>query len=705
MRGLLLAALLASAASAGPLEAPARPALPTLAAPLASVPELPAAAGSPNQLTVEPDTPVNNLTGEPDTLVKSLPDLFDGAPRLDREADVERLGAESFDVVVVGGGSVGAGTALDAASRGLKVALVEARDYASGTSSRSTKLAHGGVRYLEAAVKNLDRGQYGLVREALAERGNLLRNAPHLSRPLPIFTPAYRWRELPYYYVGLKLYDLLAGRRSTLPGARLLGRRAAERLFPRLNPAGLRGGVVYYDGQFDDARLNVALVQSARERGAAVANYVEATALKKEGGRIAGIVARDALTGKTFEVRGKAVINATGPGVDRLRRLDAPAAKAMLAASSGTHLVLPKRFTPPDVGLLIPKTSDGRVLFVLPWQGKTLVGTTDNPAEAAADPKPARADVDYILETMGRYYAQKPTRADVLSQWTGLRPLVVGDASRTTAQLSRDHAVEVADSGLISVAGGKWTTYRRIAEDVVDRALLPAGLQPPFARSRTKDLPVAGAEGYGPGLAQSLGREHGLEADVAAHLAETYGSRAPNVAKLAAARGARLAPGHPYIEAEVLYAVQVESARSVADVVERRLRLGFLDRRAELAALPRVAALMGEALGWDAARQARELEAARAQLAPAFAPDPPPREPIAPEKPKLTRAGAWGLALMLGSYFHYAVYPLIAWLDASVTVKLALAAVVAVVSWGLFLAGVWMGGASAWRWLKARLSR
>ena len=712
MKALLLWAALSPAVFAGELRAPVTPVvdLPALPAAVVAAPRAVEAAALPAGTGAQALAPAGAETAQGASAAAASPSarleaLFDGAapPRLDREGDLSRLSSEAFDVVVIGGGSVGAGTALDAASRGLKVALLEGGDYASGTSSRSTKLVHGGVRYLEAAVKNGDLGQYHLVKEALAERGRLLANAPHLSRPLAIFTPVYHWLALPYYYAGLKLYDWVAGRRSTLPGAKLLSRSRALALNPALETASLRGGVLYYDGQFDDARLNVALIQSARERGAAVANYAPVTGLQKKDGRVSGVTVTDSLSGKTFTVSGKVVVNAAGPFIDAIRRLDDAQAAAMLKASAGTHVVLPARFSPPGAGLLIPKTSDGRVLFVLPWHGKTLVGTTDEPAGVAADPRPTEAEIGYILETMGRYYAEKPTRADVLSVWTGLRPLVSDPAAQSTAELSRDHVIAESASGLITVAGGKWTTYRRIAEDAVDRAVASAGLRTATG-SETARLHVAGAEGWnGARHAEAeLVRDYPLDADVAAHLVEAYGTRARHVAKVAAAYDARLAPGHPYIEAEVYYAAYAESARTVADVLERRARLGFLDRKAELAAIPRVADILAQVLGWDAARRDAEVAAAKAQLSAAPLTQARPHAPLHSEKPRLTRKALIGLALMAGSYLHYFIYPYIAWLAAPLWARLALAGLVGALSWGLFVAGLAIGGRSAWAWFRSR---
>jgi len=519
-----------------------------------------------------------------------------GAARRRGEA-FARLATESFDVLVIGGGATGAGTALDAASRGLKVALVERSDFAAGTSSRSTKLVHGGVRYLEQAVKHADRSQFSLVREALRERAVLLRNAPHLARPLPLLTPIYGALELPYYFTGLKLYDMLAGKANLAP-SRLLGRPEAAERFPMLKRDGLRGAVEYHDGQFDDARMNVTLALTAAEHGAVVTNHAEVVSLVKRGGRVAGAEVVDRLDpgAAPVEVSARVVVNATGPFADAIRRLDDPDAPDMLKTSSGVHVVLPARFSPPDTGLLIPKTEDGRVLFLLPWLGHTLVGTTDNPAPVEADPVASDADVEYILRHVRRYFDLPVEAADVLSAWSGLRPLVEPEAGggegKATARLSRDHVIATSGSGLVTVTGGKWTTYRSMAEDTVDAAVAVGDLTP--ARGCvTHDMPLVGAERFEPEGHARLRSVHGLPEDVALHLHRAYGDRAEDVARLAAdGLGQRLAPGHPYLEAEVVYARDVELASTADDVLARRLRLAFLDAAAAESARPRVEELL-----------------------------------------------------------------------------------------------------------------
>ena len=517
----------------------------------------------------------------------------------------------TYDVLVIGGGATGAGVALDAASRGLRVALVERDDLASATSSRSTKLIHGGVRYLEKAVKHFDRSQFRLVRDALRERAVLIRNAPHLCHPLPLVTPLYEWLQVPYFMAGLKLYDALAGRANLAP-SRFVDAREAKERFPMLREEGLRGGVVYYDGQFDDARMNVAIALTAAERGAVVATHAEVTALHHAGSRLRGATVVDRLGGRTVEVSARVVVNAAGPFVDGVRRLDDPDAEAMLSASSGIHIVLDGKFSPPGTGLLIPQTEDGRVLFLLPWLGATLVGTTDRPAEVEANPRAEEEDIEYVLRHVNQTFDVPVERSDVKAAWSGLRPLVRDPSAVDTAGASRDHVVHVAPSGLVTVAGGKWTTYRRMAEDAVDAAVSEGGLQ--AGPSATEHLKLAGADRFDATGAGAL-QERGFDADVARHLHLAYGDRAGAVADLAEAGfGARLVDGHPYVEAEIVHAARAELAATATDVLARRTRLGVLDAEATRAAAPRVAAVLAKELGWDDRRTERETADAIAYL-------------------------------------------------------------------------------------------
>ncbi|MGH8428108.1 MAG: glycerol-3-phosphate dehydrogenase/oxidase [Gammaproteobacteria bacterium] len=509
---------------------------------------------------------------------------------MDRAANLARLAHEDFDVLVIGGGATGAGVALDAASRGLRTALVERGDFACGTSSRSTKLVHGGVRYLEAAVAHLDRAQFHLVREALAERAALLAIAPHLVHPLRTVVPAYSLREALFYRIGLWLYDRAAGE-AAIGRSHFVSRAAMLRSFPRLRTHGLRGGVAYYDGQFNDARMNVTVIATAAREGAVVANYAEATALVEERGRIAGARLRDQTNDNEFSIRARAVVNATGPFSDALRRLEEPNVKPLLATSRGTHLALDRTWAPGEDGLLIPKTSDGRVLFLLPWEGGTIAGTTDIRSEPTSDPEPSAEELTYLFGQLAEWLEPAPTPSDLRAAWAGLRPLIAEGATGT-ARIVREHHIEVGPKGLVSIAGGKWTTYRLMAEETVDRVIETAGFTPRNA-CRTRKLLLVGADGYHAELATELAVRYALDDAAAVHLARAYGSTASELIAAGGETGRqRLVTGYPYIQAEVLWAVRQEMALTAEDVLARRLRLAFLDRGAAEVARPRVEVLL-----------------------------------------------------------------------------------------------------------------
>jgi glycerol-3-phosphate dehydrogenase len=539
--------------------------------------------------------------------------LEQGRFSMQRKDQIERIKAETFDLLVIGGGATGCGVALDAASRGLRVALVERQDFSEGTSSRSTKLIHGGVRYLEQAIKGLDVGQFNLVRDALHERAVLLRLAPHLARAIALITPLYRIWEAPYYWTGLKMYDALSGKAS-VGASSFLSKEAALERMPTLRQKGLIGAVLYYDGQFDDARMNVSIALTAIAHGAAVANYVEVTDFIKEGGRVIGARLRDAREGQTFEVKARGLVNATGPYTDNLRRMDDPAVAPMVSVSSGVHIILDGSFIPRGTGMLIPKTEDGRVAFALPWLGQVLAGTTDNPANVGDHPLATEEEIEYILRHLRRYFEGDITRAGVKAAWCGLRPLVSDPKAGGTARLSRDHVIVGSPSGLITITGGKWTTYRKMAEDCVDQTIRLNGLRSP-RECQTNDLPLLGGAGYAPGNAAWLAKSFGLEREVADYLNQAYGDRSEGVARLSSqGYAARLTPGYPCLEAEVLWAAREELAQSPLDVLARRLRLAFLDLSAAEAALPRVCQLLSKEFAWDAKRRVREEQLARERL-------------------------------------------------------------------------------------------
>ncbi|WBO85839.1 glycerol-3-phosphate dehydrogenase/oxidase [Hymenobacter yonginensis] len=507
-----------------------------------------------------------------------------------------------WDVLIIGGGATGLGVAVDAASRGYRILLLERTDFAQGTSSRSTKLVHGGVRYLA-------QGQVGLVREALRERARLLRNAPHLAYRQAFVIPCYRWWERPWYLLGLKLYDLLAGRRG-IGGAHLLSAAEAAQHLPGVQPAGLRGGVRYFDGQFDDARLALTLARTAADHGATVLNYMAVTGLQKDAtGRVCGATAHDQETGRTYTLQANVVVNATGVFVDEVLRLDTPAAAPLVRPSQGVHVVLPADFLPGPEALMIPQTPDGRVLFAVPWLGRVVVGTTDTLVpQATLEPLAQAEEIRFILETAGRYLTRPPQLHDVLSIWAGLRPLAAPtQAGAATKEISRSHKLLVSASGLLTITGGKWTTYRQMAEDVVDRAQQLGSL--PVQACRTAVLPLHGAPASNLPLPNAA--------------LSAYGSDAAALQQLLAenpAWAAPVAPGFPYVWAEVVWAARHEMARTVADVLARRLRLLFLDARAALAAAPAVVQLLATELGhsdvWEQQQLAEFRELAAGYLTP-----------------------------------------------------------------------------------------
>ena len=551
-------------------------------------------------------------------------------PLPSRDATVRALrrADERFDVLVVGGGATGAGCAVDAATRGLSVALVEGEDFGAGTSGRSTKLVHGGVRYLEKAVFQLDPGQLKLVFEALRERKTLLNNAPHLTRALPIATPCYRWWEVPYYWAGMKAYDLVAGTQG-LTMSRFTRAGTIGELFPQLaqmrtdiGEKSMKGAIVYYDGQFDDARLNVALACTAAHAGAAVVNHTRVVKFHKEGKRVVGVRARDVLTGGEYDIYAKAVINASGPFTDELRRLSNEEAAEIMMPSAGVHLTLPAYYCPNDLGLIIPKTKDGRVVFMLPWLGACIAGTTDSKCDVTMTPSPTKYEVEFILESIAPYLKVDARRSDILSAWSGIRPLAADPGAKNTENMSRDHVIAVEKDGMVTVTGGKWTTYRRMAEEAVDKAIQTAGLTEEAGKCRTHTMGVVGAHGYTNDLfvkvAQRGGSGFGGPPDetVAKHLAHSYGDRALVVADLAAYShlSKRLVPNHPVIEAEVVYAARAEYCQTATDFLARRTRLAFLDVDAAERALPRVVALLGAELKWGYMRRRRELAQAKTFL-------------------------------------------------------------------------------------------
>lgn len=545
---------------------------------------------------------------------------------MDRQEHLGRLqGGQPFDLLVIGGGATGCGIALDAATRGLRVALVERDDFAQGTSSKSTKLVHGGVRYLEKAIRQCDKEQFDLVREGLRERGRLLKNAPHLAHAIRLLTPVKSWLEAAYVFVGLMLYDLLAGRLG-LCRSRLVTRKTAGKLFPQLNLDGYAAAVMYCDGQFNDARMAVTLARTAAAYGAVCANHVEVTGLVKEHGRVRGAQVRDGITGQTWTIRAKGVLNATGPFADSIRRMDDPQAPDMLTVSSGIHILLRAGTTPDDLSLMIPKTEDGRVLFMIPWQGHVLFGTTDEPATVAVDPTPEPKDVDYLLRYASAYLRRPVTRDDVLAVWNGLRPLVFAPGKNATQELARSHVLSESPSGLLTMAGGKWTSYRAMAEDAVDAACAAFGLgtSRPCA---TRELRLIGSRAYYPEAWKDLAARRGIDPALALSLFSLYGDEAEQVLDLGQGDDLMqpLHPDHPYIGAEVVFAVRREMATRLGDVLLRRLPFGLVDMRHACEAAPGAAAIMGRELGWDESRRTSEVESVRRLLEAWYAGQPTPQ--------------------------------------------------------------------------------
>jgi glycerol-3-phosphate dehydrogenase len=473
---------------------------------------------------------------------------------LSRDTSLKRIAArkEPWDIAIVGGGATGVGIAVDAASRGHDVVLLERHDFGKGTSSRSTKLVHGGVRYLQ-------QGNISLVMEALTERGLLLKNAPHLVHDLEFVVPNYEWWEAPFYGIGMKVYDLLAGKYGFGPSQILSREEVLERI-PTLSQDGLRGGVKYHDGQFDDARLLIDLAATAAQYRACLVNYTSVVSLEKDqNGFVNGLGFRDEESGTSHTLSARCIINATGPFSDELRRVDDPASKPMIAPSQGVHIVLPREFLPGNTAIMVPHTRDGRVMFAIPWHGHALVGTTDTAIPGTPmEPNPTSEEIDLIFETASNYLAKRPTKDDVLSVFTGIRPLVKASDETGTAALSRDHTIDISGSGLLTIAGGKWTTYRHMAEDAVNHAVVLGML--PERPCVTRDLAI-----HNPG-------------------------------------------SH---EDDAGWFARHEMARTVEDVLARRTRLLFLDTRKALARAPGVARELARELGRDEAWQASQLVAFR----------------------------------------------------------------------------------------------
>jgi glycerol-3-phosphate dehydrogenase len=510
-----------------------------------------------------------------------------GKSPMNRERMIQEIQEtpDRWDVIIIGGGATGLGSAVDSASRGYRTLLLEQSDFAKGTSSRSTKLIHGGLRYLQ-------QGNFALVIEALKERGLLCQNAPHLVHHLPFLVPNYHWWEGPFYGIGIKLYDMLAGKLG-IEKSRHLSRQATLRAIPTLEPKGLRGGVIYYDGQFDDSRLAICLAQTAADQGATLLNYMKVTGLIKKKGLCCGVQATDQETGQRFRLHGRVIINATGAFSDHILYQDNPKTHPLIAPSQGVHLVLDKSFQPGQTAILVPHTSDKRVLFMVPWHDRILLGTTDTPVKKISlEPKPLKTEIDFLLTHARQYLTKAPTRQDILSMFAGLRPLIKARPGENTAALSRDHTIVISKSGLITIAGGKWTTYRKMAEDVINKASLVGGL--PERNCITKTLKLYGwQEGLDP-------RE----------LLSTYGTYSKQVKALARQKkrwGALLHPQLPYLAAQVIWAIRHEMARTIDDVLARRTRSLLLNAQASIEIAPQVAKWMANELNKDAKWEKKQV--------------------------------------------------------------------------------------------------
>lgn len=534
---------------------------------------------------------------------------------MNRKENIRQLQNEEFDVCIIGGGASGAGAALDAATRGLKVALIERNDFAAETSSRSTKLIHGGVRYLEQAFKNLDFGQLKQVKHGLEERFYVLRNAPHLAHPLALMTPVFSAFEAAYFSAGLQLYGFFA-KNDSLPKAKWLSKKETFERIPNLSKK-VHSSVLYYDGQLDDARYCLALSQSADKAGAATLNHAELVSFDKDvTGKVVAANVRSLLNeeeGLSFKIKANIFINCTGPFSDAIRMMANDEEEVRITPAKGVHILIPKAFMPGKEAMLIPKTKDGRVVFVIPFENKVMVGTTDTPYEKLnEEPLLESEEIDYLLETMQPFFQEMPERKDILAGFGGLRPLISekGGSRNDTKSLLRDHAVEVDEkSGLISLLGGKWTTYRLMGQDVIDAACRALGVE---KESKTKKHYLVGGEGYNPENYKALQHKFGIDEDIAQHVSSKYGTKADEVLALTASSSDlknRLHPNYPFIEAEVIYTVTNEMAVTVRDFFARRTRFEFLDWKATKQATPKVSELMGNALSWTAEQTATNCKA------------------------------------------------------------------------------------------------
>jgi glycerol-3-phosphate dehydrogenase len=520
-----------------------------------------------------------------------------------RVEELQNISGQQFDLCVIGGGATGSACALDAQLRGIRTVLLEAGDFAGATSSAATKIIHGGVRYLEEAIKGADLQEYHVLVRALHERVRMLENAPHLTRILEFLVPSYRWLDVAYLDIGLKIYDWLAGPGRISPSKFLSEEETLKRM-PGLNQKGLIGSVAYADGQFDDARYNVALVQTFTMAGGNALNHARVTDFRREAnGKLSGVVVKDQLAGNTFTVNAKAIVNATGPVSDSIRQLATPALHKRMRPSKGAHILLPLDVFPTNDALLIPKTEDGRVLFAVPWNGRLLVGTTDEEVSPDAELIVTKKDVEYMLRHLNQYLARPITPDEIVSGFAGARPLVGSEQEGSTKKLARDDVIEVdSASGLISIMGGKWTTHRAMAEDTIHRVQQSLGVPPTDSQTRTHVL--YGGEGYTDDYWKKLARQHRLSEETARHLASKFGTAAEKVLLLTSENAVFAQPilaGFPAIKAEIVYTVRHEMAATIEDVLARRIGMQLYSWRDAIDAAPVVGSLMAAELHWAGA--------------------------------------------------------------------------------------------------------
>lgn len=527
---------------------------------------------------------------------------------MNRNRNLQKAKTDEFDICIIGGGASGVGCALDAALRGFKVVLVEKSDFAAETSSKSTKLIHGGVRYLEQAFKKLDFAQLRQVKHGLEERHILLNNAPHLAQPLAIVTPVFSWFEGFYFSIGLKLYGLFA-KNDTLPQADWLNKKETFQHIPTLHP-NVHSAVIYYDGQLDDARYCLAIVHSADEAGAVMLNHSKVTGFEKNNkGKLSAVHIEDQLDKSTYSIKAKVFINCTGPFADGIRLLANPQEFPRIKPSKGVHLVLPSEVLKSENALLIPKTKDGRLVFVIPFEGEVMVGTTDT-AYTALEQEPCleNLEVDFLLETLERFLAKRPEKSQIKAGFGGLRPLLAPKRTqlnnpKETKSLLRDHEVEHDESSnLVSLLGGKWTTYRLMAKDTID---VVSSILKKETICKTEDYYLVGGENFSTENAQILQEKYSLDAAIAQHLNQKYGNRAEAVLKLAENKPELLTKIHadyPFIKAEVVYSIKEEMVCGLRDFFARRTRLELLNWQATLDSITEVAILMAQELAWSEAQ-------------------------------------------------------------------------------------------------------